>query len=262
MKRFVSRNYWLVLAVVVLSSFIIHQQQKPTLFAIGDSTVKNGKGKGDGGLWGWADFIKPYFDADKINIENHAMGGTSSRTFQTQGLWDKILAKVKAGDYVIMQFGHNDSSPLNDSSRARGTMKGVSEDSTVIMNLLTKKEETVHTYGWYMRKFIADVKAKGATPIICSPIPRNDWKNGKVIRNGGNNYGGWCAEIAKQTGIAFIDLNSITADKYDALGQEKVVPFFPKEHTHTGKEGAEINAASVVSGIKALKDCKLTEYIK
>ncbi len=187
MKRFVSRNYWLVLAVVVLSSFIIHQQQKPTLFAIGDSTVKNGKGKGDGGLWGWADFIKPYFDADKINIENHAMGGTSSRTFQTQGLWDKILAKVKAGDYVIMQFGHNDSSPLNDSSRARGTMKGVSEDSTVIMNLLTKKEETLHTYGWYMRKFIADVKAKGATPIICSPIPRNDWKNGKVIRNGGNN---------------------------------------------------------------------------
>ncbi|MDI9365501.1 MAG: rhamnogalacturonan acetylesterase [Flavobacterium sp.] len=262
MKRFVSCNYWLILAAVVLSSFVIKQQQKPTLFAIGDSTVKNGKGLGDGGLWGWADFIKPLFDTNKINIENHALGGTSSRTFQTQGLWHKVLAKVKAGDYVIMQFGHNDSSPINDSSRARGTIKGVSEDSTVIINLLTKKEETVHTYGWYMRKFIADVKAKGATPIICSPIPRNDWKNGKLMRNGGNNYGGWCAEIAMQTGIAFVDLNSITADKYDAMGQEKVTPFFPKEHTHTGKEGAEINAASVVAGLKNLKDCSLATFVK
>lgn len=262
MKRFISRNYMLFLAAILLSSFIIHEQKKPTLFVIGDSTVKNGKGLGDGGLWGWADYLKPYFDTDKINIENHAMGGTSSRTFQTQGLWDKVLAKVKSGDYVMMQFGHNDSSPLNDSSRARGTIKGVSEDSTVIMNLLTKKEETVHTYGWYMRKFIADVKAKGATAIICSPIPRNDWKNGKIIRNGGNNYGGWCLEVARQTSIAFIDLNTLTADKYDALGQEKVAPFFPKEHTHTGKEGAEINAASIAAGIKALKDCSLTAFVK
>ena len=69
-------------------------------------------------------------------------------------------------------------------------------------------------------------------------------------------------DIAKQTGIAFVDLNSLTADKYDALGQEKVAPFFPKEHTHTGKEGAEINAASVVSGIKALKDCLLITFVK
>ncbi len=262
MKHFISRNYWLLLAVTVLSSFIITNQQKPTLYTIGDSTVKNGKGVGDGGLWGWADYIKPYFDLDKINIENDAMGGTSSRTFQTQGLWDKVLIKVKAGDYVIMQFGHNDSSPLNDTSRARGTMKGIGEDSTAIVNLLTKKDEVVHTYGWYMRKFINDVKAKGATPIICSPIPRNDWKNGKVIRNNGNTYGGWSAEIAKQTGIAFIDLNAITADKYDEMGKDKVAPLFPKEHTHTGKEGAEINASSVITGLKGLKDCPLTAYLK
>ena len=141
----------------------------------------------------------------------------------------------------------NDSSPLNDSSRARGTMKGISEDSSVIVNMMTKKDEVVHTYGWYMRKFINDVKAKGATPIICSPIPRNDWKNGKITRNGGNTYGGWSAQIAKQTGIAFIDLNAITADKYDALQQEKVNTLFPKEHTHTGKEGAEINQAMALA---------------
>lgn len=262
MKRFISRNYLLFLAAFLLSSFIIHEQKKPTLFVIGDSTVKNGKGLGDGGLWGWADFLKPYFDADKITVENDALGGTSSRTFQTQGLWDKVLVKIHAGDYVMMQFGHNDSSPLNDSSRARGTMKGVGNDSAVIINLLTKKEEVVHTYGWYMRKFINDVKAKGATAIICSSIPRNDWKDGKVNRNGGNNYGGWSAEVAKQTDMFFIDLNSITAEKYDVLGQEKVMPFFPKEHTHTGKEGAEINAASVVAGLKNLKDCPLNNYTK
>jgi rhamnogalacturonan acetylesterase len=262
MKRKSALNFIALVAVILLSSFIYHQQKKPTLFFIGDSTVKNGKGDGKNGLWGWADFMAPYFDNTKITLENDAMGGTSSRTFQTQGLWDKVLVKVKAGDYVMMQFGHNDSSPLNDTSRARGTIKGVGNDSTIIDNLLTKKQEVVHTYGWYMTKFINDVKAKGATPIICSPIPRNDWKDGKVIRNNGNTYGGWSKQIAEATGIAFIDINSIIADQYDEMGKEKVAPLFPQEHTHTGKEGAIINAAAVATGLKNLKDCPLNNFTK
>ncbi|MFX5752271.1 hypothetical protein ABTE32_22895, partial [Acinetobacter baumannii] len=72
----------------------------------------------------------------------------------------------------MMQFGHNDSSPLDDTARARGTIKGIGEDSTEIYNPIRKMKEMVHTYGWYMRKFANDAKAKGATVIICSPIPR------------------------------------------------------------------------------------------
>src|SRR3954468_1573734 len=85
----------LVTASVVLSSFVWLQKEKPVLYIIGDSTVKNGQGTGGGGLWGWGDFIAPYFDTGKIAIENDARGGTSSRTFQTQGLWDKVLTKLK-----------------------------------------------------------------------------------------------------------------------------------------------------------------------
>src|SRR6187401_1083482 len=104
-------------AFFVLTSFLI-LDQKPTLYIIGDSTVKNGAGTGGGGLWGWGDFIAAYFDTTKIAIENDARGGTSSRTFQTTGLWDRVLTKLKPGDFVIMQFGHNDGSALDDTARA------------------------------------------------------------------------------------------------------------------------------------------------
>jgi len=253
---------FLLMSIVLFSSYILFQNdQKPTLYFIGDSTVKNGKGDGGGGLWGWADFMKPHFDSTKINIQNNALGGTSSRTFQTQGLWNKVLDKLKAGDYVMIQFGHNDTSPINDSTRARGTIKGVGEDTVIIENILTKKTEIVHTYGWYLTKFITDIQAKGATAIVCSPVPRNGWKNGKVNRNEGNSYGGWAKQVATKTNSYFIDLNAIIADQYDALGEESIKAFFPKDNTHTGKDGAILNAASVITGLKSIPNCSLNKYL-
>src|SRR5690606_32344394 len=119
----------------------------------------------DGGLWGWGHFLGDYFDSDKITVLNKALGGTSSRTFRNNtGLWDSVLVKIKPGDFVMMQFGHNDSSPLDDSARARGTIRGNGNESKEIYNPIKKKQEVVYTYGWYLRQFIADVKAKGATP--------------------------------------------------------------------------------------------------
>ena len=116
----------------------VQAKQKPTVFIIGDSTVKNGQGNGAGGLWGWGDPISQYFDTTRISIENHALGGTSSRTFQTKGLWKSALDQVKKGDFVLMQFGHNDGSAINDDSRARGTIKGVGRETEEIDNILTK----------------------------------------------------------------------------------------------------------------------------
>ena len=187
------RNLLLIIAAVLFSSFIIlkKDERKPTFFIIGDSTVKNGKGDGGGNMRGWGDLIAPFFDTSKIKIENDALGGTSSRTFLTKGLWDKVLAKIQKGDFVIMQFGHNDGSALDDTARARGTIKGIGDSAKEIYNPITKQQEVVHTYGWYLSKFVNDAKAKGAVAIICSPIPRNDWKNGKVIRYNGSikNFG-------------------------------------------------------------------------
>ncbi|MGG9963113.1 rhamnogalacturonan acetylesterase [Ferruginibacter sp. SUN106] len=257
-------NFLLVIVIILLSSFIVLKRadKKPTLFFVGDSTVKNGKGDGSGNMWGWGDLMAPLFDTTKIKLENDALGGTSSRTFFTKGLWDKVVAKIQKGDYVIMQFGHNDSSPLDDTARARGTIKGVGDSAREIYNPITKQQEVVHTYGWYLAKFVTDAKAKGAIVFICSPIPRNDWKDGKVVRYNGTGYGLWAKQTAASTGAFFIDLNSITADTYDAMGEEAVKPLFPNEHTHTSREGAAINAASIVKGIKELPKCELVKYLK
>lgn len=242
--------------------------QLPSLILIGDSTVRNGRddgqGKGAEGQWGWGNPIAKYFDPAKINVVNRAVGGLSSRTFLTGGHWERALAFVKPGDVVIMQFGHNDNGATNDTTRARASIKGIGEETEEIDNLLTKKHETVHTYGWYLRKFIADTKAKGATPIVCSLIPRKMWdERGKISRNK-DTYAGWAAAVAKAEGVGFIDLNEQVAARYDALGHDAVMKLFPQvtpdEHTHTNMPGAELNAQIVIAGLKALKPDPVAQY--
>ena len=240
---------------IALSSFVLLQDKRPVFYIVGDSTVRNGDGTGKGSLWGWGSFIADHFDTSKIAIRNHALGGRSSRTFITEGRWDKVLTDLKKGDYVIMQFGHNDSGPLDDTARARGTIRGIGEESKEIYNPIMKKKEVVYTYGYYMRKYIRDAKAKGAIPIVCSPVPRNAWKEGKVGRSS-DSYARWAREVADQEGALFIDLNEIVASKYEEMGEDAVKLFFPTDHTHTNMEGAKLNAQIVMA---ALKETKLSE---
>lgn len=250
----------LLAGIVMLSSAFMMQEEKPTLFLIGDSTVKSGQGNGGGDMWGWGDFIGQYFDQEKINIQNKALGGTSSRTFQTRGLWDSVLVKIKPGDFVLLQFGHNDGGQLDDTARARGTIKGIGMESKAIYNPILKKKETVYTYGWYLRKFIADAKAKGAVTYVCSPIPRNNFKEDKVVRND-DGYGLWAKQVAQSEGAYFIPLNKITADQYDQSGAKVVATYFPSDHTHTNAAGAKVNAASVVKGLRELKKNPLNKFL-
>jgi lysophospholipase L1-like esterase len=232
----------------------------PTLYLVGDSTVRNGKADGAGGQWGWGEPLVDYFDLSKINVVNRAIGGRSSRTYISEGRWDELLAMLKPGDFVLIQFGHNDPGPLDDASRARGTLPGVGDEIKEIDNPITKKHEVVHTYGWYMRKYVADTLAKGAIPIVCSPIPRKIWKDGKIVRNA-ENYGGWARQVAASEKASFIDLNEIIARRYDALGEVQVEPLFGDPHTHTSRAGAELNAECVVAGLKALSGNPLGPYL-
>ena len=227
----------------------------PTLCIIGDSTVKNHTA----GLEGWGDPIGAYFDKSKIVVVNHALGGRSSRTFLTEGLWDKALADLKPGDFVLMQFGHNDGGSPRTSYRA--SLKGVGEETESVVNPKTNVTETIHSYGWYLRKYIADAKAKGATAIVLSPIPRNIWSAGGKVARSSADYGLWAAQAAKAGGASFVDLNAIIADKYDALGPDKVKAYFPGDHTHTSPAGAEMNAGAVVEGLKGLKGCPLVAFL-
>lgn len=261
MKYKLSMQFLLVFTLPAFLILSALKDNKPALYIIGDSTVKNGQGRGDNLQWGWGSFISGYFDTTKIIIENYALGGTSSRTFQTKGLWNEVLKKIKPGDFVIMQFGHNDGSPLDDTARARGTIKGTGDESKEIYNPITMQQEVVHTYGWYLTKFIRDTKERGGIPIVCSPVPRNTWKDGKIVR-GSDGYEKWAKETAEAQGAYFINLNGLIADKYDQTGEKKVSLLFPADHTHTDMEGAKINASSVAEGLRSLKGLSLVKYLK
>ena len=250
------RTFLLFALFLIASSFAVLQKEKPTIYLIGDSTVHNN----DREQWGWGSLLPEAFDSNKIRISNQAMAGRSTRTFVKEGRWDKVLSTLKKGDYVLMQFGHNEGSkPDTTRSGYRGVLKGITEDS-VQLTWPNGSLETVHSYGWYLKKFIRDAKAKGATPIVLSMIPRNEFREGKVLR-ADKDYGLWAKQMADAEGVIFIDLNAITADKYDGWGAEKVKSFFPGDHTHTNQEGARVNAASVVDGIKANTKLSLNKYL-
>ncbi|WP_255484002.1 glycoside hydrolase family 88 protein [Granulicella sp. 5B5] len=224
----------------------------PTIWLIGDSTVRNGNGDGAHNQMGWGDELAPYFNTDKVNVANEAIGGRSSRTYITEGHWAEALALMKPGDVMLVQFGHNDSGKPDEPTRARASLPGVSDETQTIFNPITKQQEVVHTFGWYEDEMVREAKAKGVTPILCSLIPRKIWRDGKVVRNK-DTYAGWTEEVAKRDHVGFVDLNDITADKYDKLGEAAVEPLFGDPHTHTTVAGAVMNAESVVAGLKALK---------
>ena len=89
-----------------LVQFQANAQQKITVYTVGDSTVKNGRGDGTGGLWGWGDYIGQFLDSTKIRVENHALGGTSTRTYQNLGLWDAVYKKIKKRGLCFNSMGN------------------------------------------------------------------------------------------------------------------------------------------------------------
>jgi lysophospholipase L1-like esterase len=229
----------------------------PTLWIIGDSTVSNPQD----GMAGWGKPIAQLFDSSKIRVQNRARGGRSSRTYAAEGLWDQVVAQIRPGDIVIVQFGHNDGGPLV-GERARGALKG-NGDETETVTRTDGATEVVHTFGWYMRKYVSDAKSKGAMEVIlCSHIPRRQWDDsGKVIRNK-ESFGKWTKEAAEQSGALFLDLNEIIAQQYEQIGRDRVTAeFFKSDHTHTTVAGAELNARCVVEGIRALPGCQLKAFL-
>ena len=232
----------------------------PTLFIVGDSTARNGADLG------WGDHLAHFFDTTKINVANRSRAGRSSRSYMVEGLWDKDLAEMKPGDYVMLQWGHNDGGDLG-GSKPRGDLPGDgdrTQDVPQTTGVLAGKTETIHTYGWYNRKYVADTKAKGATLMFLSMTIRNIWKadaNGVQRIERETNYNAIMKKIADEGRLAFIDMATVEADRLEATGQEKTALLFPIDHTHTSSEGAELNAQSVVIALEEARS-PLVAYLK
>ena len=225
----------------------------PVLFLVGNSTMRAGTpGNGNNGQWGWGHFMQPHFDMSKITVENHALGGMSSRTFYNR-LWADVVKGIRPGDWVIIELGHNDNGPY-DSGRARASIPGIGRDSLEVAIQETGVHETVYSYGEYMRRMIADVKARGGNPILFSLTPRNAWDDADstVVTRVNNTYGLWASQVAEAEGVPFIDLNDISARKYERFGKEKVkAQVFYLDRIHTSEYGARVNAESAAEGIRA-----------
>lgn len=235
----------------------------PVLFLIGNSTMRTGTlGNGNNGQWGWGYFEHEYFDENKITVENHALGGTSSRTFYNR-LWPDVLKGIRRGDWVIIELGHNDNGPY-DSGRARASIPGIGRDSLNVTIKETGVKETVYTYGEYMRRFIRDVKRRGAHPILMSLTPRNAWEDtdSTIITRVNHTFGLWAKQVARKERVPFIDLNEISARKFEKFGKEKVKYMFYIDRIHTSEFGARVNAESAAEGIRACKGLELARYLK
>ena len=212
----------------------------PVIFTIGDSTVRN-KDKDDDTQWGWGSLLGKYFEENKVTVENHAMAGRSARTYLDEGRWDKVYNALQPGDYVFIQFGHNDGSEIN-TGKARGEFHGCDiNESKVLKMEKTGQYQVIYSYGWYLRKFILDAKEKGAIPVIVSFTPRNKWENGKIERRR-ECFAKWAKETAEANDVEFIDLNKLSADALEKLGEKKAAEYYKGDHTHTSMKGAGLNA--------------------
>ena len=233
---------------------------KPAIYVCGDSTSKNsGKGKSGEPVAGWGTPLAEFFDSAKVDLKNVGHAGKSSRTYY-DGDWPQVLPQIKAGDFVLLVFGINDGS----------TPPGLG-DETVI-----QKDQPVHTYGWYMSKMGTDARDKGARVYLLTVTTRNIWSNPKVkFRDatpagplpadyspkqdkiergtGGGKFTQWTKDVGRNLDFPVFDLTNFCADRYDAMGREKVDKLY-SDHNHTYLPGAEIVASSIVAGLKAFRE--------
>ncbi|MBQ8127422.1 MAG: hypothetical protein IJ176_03380 [Prevotella sp.] len=204
----------------------LRKSGKPVAFYVGDSTMRtNSDGQGWNGQWGFGLFAQEWFDEDELVVENHALGGTTAETYY-KNEWAKVKSGIKAGDFVVIDFGHND--------------------------------KNVDTFAQYIRKYIDDVRALDATPILCSRTPR--CSNGKPSAD--KTYRPRGMAIAQEKGVAYIDLEAEAIPMYEGFGTWKTTQMYHDGKLHTSLLGAWHNAYAHAKAIDADEGNPLRTYLK
>ncbi|GAA4443038.1 hypothetical protein GCM10023188_43470 [Pontibacter saemangeumensis] len=226
----------LVLLVLPLLSYI--QQEKPTIFLIGDSTLADkpyGKGNPEKG-WGQ---VFPLYLQEGVKVENHAVNGRSTKSFRDEGRWDKVLQKLKKGDYVFIEFGHNDEK---------------SEDP--------KRYAAPETdYRKNLERYVAETRAKGAIPVLATPIVRRKFEGGELVDTHGK-YPDVVREVAAKRKVPLLDLERKTKELVSRYGEERSKALFlhiaPSEYESL-PEGREDNTHLSAYGAFRVSDLVVEE---
>lgn len=242
----------ILLIFSIAISTLIMAQQKPTLFLIGDSTMANKENPDKNPEHGWGQVL-PQFLTNGIEIQNHAVNGRSSKSFRTEGRWDKVEKQLKKGDFVIIQFGHNDQKI---------------KDSTKFTNPYTQ-------YRANLERYVNEARAKGATPVLMTSIVRRNFNENGVLIDTHKEYPLVVRMVANDLKVPFVDMQLLTEQMEIAYGPENSKklhlyykededPYYPKgkeDDTHLSKLGAETVAKLAAKSLKALK-IGLEKYIK
>ena len=228
-------------AFILFSNFVI--ENKPTIFLIGDSTMAD-KPLDDNPERGWGQVL-PLFFNENVTIENYARNGRSTKSFFNQGLWKAVHQKLKPGDYVFIQFGHNDSK-ISDTAR-------YAEPHT--------------TYKKFLELYVNQSREKGAIPILITPVNRRKFDAGGKFVDQHGDYPGVVREVAKELDVPLIDLHKKSLDLFNKLGSQETLKYFlasvpPHEYkalpdgkddnTHFTRFGAIEIAKLVAESIKEL----------
>lgn len=250
----------LLLTLVTLTAFN-DDDKKITVFMIGDSTMANKSISGANPERGWGHMLGGFFTEDII-VDNHAVNGRSSKSFIDEGRWDKVLSRIKPGDYVVIQFGHNDEKPKPD----RHTIPGTTFDAN-------------------LEKFVNETRERGAHPILMNAIVRRNFvapKNPSASQDSRSDAGGKSGltegdtlhdthgayldsprNVATRLNVPFVDANKITHDLVQGLGREKskelfvwvepntiaAIPQGREDNTHLNVYGARTVARLLVDAI-------------
>jgi DNA sulfur modification protein DndE len=240
---------WVCLCIfILLTGFADHSTI--TVFMIGDSTMAD-KPLEDNPERGWGMMFQQYFDSSVI-IENHAMNGRSTKTFIAENRWDSVYNKLKPGDYVIIQFGHNDGSPEKKDR-------------------YTPPED----YRKNLVFFITKTRSKQANPILCTPIARRRFNEQSQFYDTHGVYPDIVRRVADSLHVTLLDMHRKSEKLVAAAGVEeskkiylwiqpgeyKSLPNGREDNTHFSAYGANIMAQLAVEGLKETS-CGLASRLK
>lgn len=245
----------LLLLLMTLPTLALRGQEQAEIriFLIGDSTMADKSGTAEENPErGWGQLLSRFFD-ERLTIHNHAVNGRSSKSFLSEGRWDGVLESLRPGDYVFIQFGHNDQK-ITDPDRYTNPWTG---------------------YRRNLEKFIRDTRARGGFPVLLSSIVRRHFNEQGTLIDTHGVYPFVTRMVAEQLDVPFIDMQLMTEDLVNELGparskdiylwveagQFDVFPEGKQDNTHLSLQGATAYAQLVAEAIRAL-DLPAARYLR
>jgi len=242
------------LTAISLLALSVERASTAKLYLAGDSTMANG-GSGSGLTQGWGQYLQY---SVTLEVVNDAIAGRSARSYTEEGRFQDIADVLASGDFVIIEFGHNDGGTLSTTvDNLRTDCYGAGTETCV-----NGTGAIIQTYPTYITEAGDLFKSLGATVIVSSPTPDNPWETGTFTYTASRftSYGDIAAtNIGGNTG--FVDHGQYTANIFDTLGETAVDAFYPSDHTHTSPAGADVVAKAFVKGVLCANDA-LATYVK